>query len=175
MFLALLLLLAPPQASAAPATVEPEGDLAFAIVLAEPSGRIKVELTQYELTGLSEKRTEGRAVLAVSNPFTFPISVSAPKYTMRVNGADFGTGAAKEKKIRAKKRSALELPFHGEKNTFEAAAGSTWVQGAWVPADIVGTLTLQINGKTTPVDFRLVYRMGTDGARSGVFSHPMGR
>jgi LEA14-like dessication related protein len=134
-----------------------------------------VELTQYELTGLSEKRTEGRAVLAITNPFTFPISVSAPKYTMRVNGQDFGTGTAKERKIRAKKRSALELPFHGEKKVFEGAAGSTWVQGAFVPADIVGTLTLQVNGKALPVEFKLSYRMGTEGARSGVFANPMGR
>jgi len=180
MLLALLLFVTPPQASAAAAAIEPGPDgTSFTIVLpeaaGEPSGRIKVELTQYELTGLSESRTEGRAVLAISNPFKFAISVAAPKYTMRVNGQDFGTGAAKERKIRAKKRSALELPFRGKKQTFEGAAGSNWVQGAWVPADIVGDLTLQINGKAVPVEFKLSYRMGTDGARSGVFSHQMGR
>jgi LEA14-like dessication related protein len=180
MLLALLLLLTAPQASAAAAAIEPGPDgTSFTIVLpeaaGEPSGRVKVELTQYELTGLSESRTEGRAVLAISNPFKSAILVSAPKYTMRVNGQDFGTGAARERKIRAKKRSALELPFHGKKKIFEDAAGSTWVQGAWVPADIVGDLTLQINGKTVPVEFKLSYRMGTEGARSGVFSNPLGR
>ena len=176
MLLALLLLLASPQASASPVTVEPGKEGFITIVLSgEPAGRIQVELTQNELTNLSETRTEGRAVLAITNPFTFPITVSAPNYTVRVNGAEFGTGTAREKKIRGKKRSALELPFQGKKTTFEGAAGGVWVVGANVPSEIAGTLNLQINGKTTPVEFHLTYRMGTDGARSGVFSHPMGR
>jgi len=174
--LAILLLLAPPQASAAPVSIEPGSEGVITIVLSgDPAGRIKAELTQNELTNLSEARTEGRAVLAITNPFTFPILVSAPNYTVRVNGADFGTGTAKDKKIKPKKRSALELPFRGKKEAFEGAAGGLWVVGANVPSEIVGTLNLQIDGKTTPVEFHLTWRMGTDGARSGVFSHPMGR
>jgi LEA14-like dessication related protein len=182
MSLALAFLLAAAQSAPSAslqATVEPENELAFSIVVAggagDPHGRVKVELTSFELTALGDARTEGRVVFAVRNPFSFPISASVSKCAVKVNGVEIAQGKSGDRKISAKKRKALEMPFRSEKKKFKAAAGPTWVEGAWVPAELAGSLTLRLNGKDLPVDFHFAYRMGTDGAREGVFAHPLAR
>ena len=179
MTLALVVLLAASQSAQLHATVEPETDLALSIAVSGgeggPQGKVRVELTSFELTALGEARTEGRVVFAIRNPFSFPISAAVTKCAVKVNGIEIGEGKAAERKISSKKRKALEMPFHSEKKKFKAAAGSMWVDGANVPAELAGSLTLRINGKDLPVDFHFTYRMGTDAAREGVFAHPLGR
>ena len=182
MFLALAVLVAAAQSAPSAslqATVEPETELAFSIVVTggagDPQGRVKVELTSFELTALGEARTEGRVVFAIRNPFSFPISAAVSKCAVKVNGVEIGEGKSADRKISAKKRKALEMPFHSEKKKFKAAAGPTWVEGAWAPAELDGSLTLRINGKELPVGFHFAYRIGTDAAREGVFAHPLGR
>jgi len=182
MSLAFVVLLAAAQSAPSAtlqATVEPETELAISIVVAggagDPQGRVKVELTSFELTALGEARTEGRVVFAIRNPFSFPISAAVSKCAVKVNGVEIGEGNSGDRRISAKKRKALEMPFRSEKKKFKAAAGPMWVEGAWVPAELAGSLTLRVNGKDLPVDFHFTYRMGTDGAREGVFAHPLAR
>jgi LEA14-like dessication related protein len=134
-----------------------------------------VALGSLELTSLSSTRTEGRAVLSVTNPFAFPITIAAADYRLRVNRKEIGGGAAKGRILKAgKKKVALELPFRLEEGTFRAAAGDSWAVGADLDAAVSGSLTLRLPGGDLAVPFDLPGRLGTDGARSGVFSHPAG-
>jgi Late embryogenesis abundant protein len=133
-----------------------------------------LKLASFELTGLSEKRTEGRAVLAVTNPFSFPLTVAAANYKVRVSGQEIGGGTARGKTARSRKTSALELPFAAEEKKFLAAAGDRWAVGAPVPAELTGLLTLRLPSGDGPVPLVFSEPMGTDGARSGVFAYPEG-
>jgi hypothetical protein len=133
-----------------------------------------LRLGSLELTALSPKRTEGRGVLNVSNPFSFPVRLSAGTFRIRVNGEEIGGGGARERVARGKRTTGVELPFSAEERRFLAAAGDRWAVGAPVRADLSGSLTLRLpsGDVSIPLDFSTT--MGTDGARSGVFSHPDG-
>jgi len=133
-----------------------------------------VQIGSFELTALSERRTEGRCVLTALNPFGFSVSVEGPSYRVGVNGQDIGGGSARGRVLRAKKKAGIELPFSTDRARFLAAAGERWAVGAAVDAELAGTLTVHLASAAFEVPFRYPGRLSTDGARSGVFSHPDG-
>ncbi len=134
-----------------------------------------VKLASLELTALSVKHSEGRAVLAVTNPFAFPITIAAAEYRLHVNGEEIGGGAAREHILRAGRKNApLELPFRVDHGSFLAAAGFDWAVGADLEAGLSGALTLRLPAGEVAIPFEFLGLLGTDGARSGVFSHPDG-
>ncbi len=133
-----------------------------------------IELTSLELTDLSAKRSEGRAVLAIRNPFAFPVTAQAASYRVRVNGQEVGGGGPRERKVKAKRRSGLELPFRVDRGRFLSAAGGSWAVGAAVDAAVEGSLTLRLATTSIEVPLKLSGEMGTDGARYGVFTYPDG-
>jgi hypothetical protein len=155
-------------------TVSWEGELAWSDI-SFAGGRDAlsrfVALGSLELTSLSSTRTEGRGVLSVTNPFAFPITIAAADYRLRVNGKEIGGGTAKGRLMKAgKKNAGLELPFRLEEKTFLAAAGPDWVAGASLDAGVSGSLTLRLPAGDLAVPFDFPRRIGTDGARSGVFA-----
>ncbi len=134
-----------------------------------------VTLGSFELTALSVKRSEGRAVLSVTNPFAFPVTIAAAGYRLRVNGKEIGGGAAGVRILRAgRKKAAFELPFRVDHGAFLDAAGFHWAVGADLDAGLSGSLTLRLPAGDVAVPFEFLGRLGTDGARSGVFSYPEG-
>ena len=140
-----------------------------------PSGPMPVvKLASFELTALSPVRTEGRAVLSVRNLFSVPIAPLLASCRVRVNGVEVGSGAGHRRKLRPGKSGGLEIPFRVDHDRFLAAAGEAWAVGAEVSAELEGSLTLRLPSGDQSVPFHFSGRMGTDGARSGVFSHPDG-
>lgn len=133
-----------------------------------------VKLASLELTSLSLTRSEGRAVLAITNPFSFPITVASTSYRLSVNGDEVASGATRGRTLRPKHTAGLELPFSLQQWQFLAAAGGQWAVGADLEAEIEGTLTLRLPTGDLAIPLRIPGRLGTDGARSGVFSHPDG-
>lgn len=133
-----------------------------------------VKLTSLELTNLSLKNSEGRAVLAVTNPFSFPITLAATDYHLRVGDEEVGSGATRGRILRPRHTARVELPFTVQQWRFLAAAGGSWAVGGDIDAELVGSLTARLpsGDVSVPLDFRGT--LGTDGARSGVFSHPDG-
>jgi LEA14-like dessication related protein len=140
----------------------------------EDSLKSFVKLASLELTSLSLTRSEGRAVLAVTNPFSFPIPLTATSYRLSVNGEEVGGGGTRGRILPPKRNVGLELPFTVQQWRFLAAAGGQWAVGADVEAELEGSLTLHLPTGDLSVALRLPGSLGTDGARSGVFSHPDG-
>ena len=133
-----------------------------------------VKLASLELTSLSPQRSEGRAVLSITNRFSFPIPAVLASCRVRVNGEELGSGAGHRRKLRPGKNGGLEIPFRVDHGRFLAAAGERWAVGADVNAEVEGSLTLRLPSGDVSVPFLFSDQMGTDGARSGVFSHPDG-
>lgn len=133
-----------------------------------------VKLASLELTALSLTRSEGRAVLAITNPFSFPITLAATSYRLLVDDEEVGSGATRGRILRPQSTAGLELPFTIQHWRFLAAAGGSWAAGGDVDAELIGSLILRLpsGDVSVPLDFRGA--MGTDGARSGVFSPPDG-
>jgi LEA14-like dessication related protein len=138
----------------------------------EESLKSFVKLASLELTALSLTRSEGRAVLAITNPFSFPINLAAASYRLSVNGEEVGAGLTGGRILRPGRMVGLELPFTVQHWRFLAAAGGQWAVGADVEAELEGSLTLRLPTGDLSIPLRLPGSLGTDGARSGVFSPP---
>ena len=133
-----------------------------------------VKLASLELTSLSLTRSEGRAVLAITNPFPFPIAIAETSYRLSVNGEEVGAGGTRGRILRPRQTAGLELPFTVQQWRFLSAAGRQWATGAELEAEVEGSLTLRLPTGDLSIALRFPGRLGTDGARSGVFSHPDG-
>jgi LEA14-like dessication related protein len=133
-----------------------------------------VRMASLELTSLSLTHSEGRAVLAITNPFSFPITIGATSYRLTVNGEEIGSGGTKGRILRPRHLSGLELPFTVQQWRFLAAAGGQWAVGADLEAELEGSLTLRLPTGDLSVAVKRPGSLGTDGARSGVFSFPDG-
>jgi hypothetical protein len=120
-----------------------------------------------ELIALSEKRTEGHAVLNVTNPFSFPVKIASTSCRIRVNGQEIGDVIGGVGTARARKTIGYEMFFTAEKKRFLDAAGRQWVVGARVPAELSGTLTLRLNSGDASVPLTFSGAMGTGSVKSG--------
>jgi LEA14-like dessication related protein len=133
-----------------------------------------LRLTSFELTALSPRRSEGRAVLRVENPFAFPLRVAEASYELAANGRAIGRGRARGRTLRPKRASALELPFSVDQKEFLAAVGSEFVLGREVDTGLRGSLRLRLASGDVRVPIRMTGQLSTAGARSGVFAPPPG-
>lgn len=133
-----------------------------------------VRLTSFELTELSPKQSTGRAVLRVENPFSFPITIASASYRLKVNEHSIGSGISRGRILRAQRANAVELPFTVSHGGFLAAAGSAFAVGAELDGRIEGVLVVRLPSGDVRVPLDLSGTLGTDGARSGVFSFPEG-
>ena len=140
----------------------------------ETSPSVGVELTSLELTALSEKRSEARAVLKVSNPFASPVRLTAGRFVLRVNGQEVGQGPLSPRTLRAHKIKGVEIPIRVDRKKFLAALGGQFDAGMQVDAGLSGEILLRLPSGDVTLPLDLPGRMGTDGARSGVFAHPGG-
>ena len=133
-----------------------------------------VKLTSLELTALALTRSEGRGLLVVTNPFSFPITLASTSYRLRIDGEEVGAGGTRGRILRPQYKVSLELPFTVQHWRFIGAAGGQWAAGAEIEAELEGSLTLRLPSGDLSVPLKFPARLSTDGARAGVFSHPDG-
>lgn len=138
----------------------------------ETSLSVGVELTSLELTTLSEKRSEARAVLKISNPFASPVRVTEARFVLRVNGKEVGHGSSPARTVRAHKPKGVEIPIRIDRKGFLAALGGQFDAGMQIDAELSGEILLRLPSGDVTLPLRLRGRLGTEGARSGVFSPP---
>lgn len=133
-----------------------------------------VRLTSFELTSLSIRRSEGRAVLRVENPFSFPVKISGTVYRLEANGHAIGRGTTKGRILHPKRANAVELPFEVDHGEFFAAVGQAFAIGGDVAAELHGFLFLRFASGDVRVPIHFAGELSTAGARSGVFAPPDG-
>ncbi|HYT31484.1 MAG TPA: LEA type 2 family protein [Thermoanaerobaculia bacterium] len=141
---------------------------------AETSPSVGVELTSLELTALSEKRSEARAVLKISNPLASPVRLAAGRFVLRVNGHEVGQGSLHPRTLGAHKVKGVEIPIRIDRKGFLAALGGQFDAGMQIDAELSGEIRLRLPSGDLTLPLSLPGRMGTDGARSGVFAIPPG-
>jgi LEA14-like dessication related protein len=139
-----------------------------------PTPSVGVELTSLELTALSEKRSEARAVLKIANPFPSRIRVGESRFVLWVNGREVGKGSSSSRTLRPHKTAAVEVALKVDRDAFLSALGGSFDAGMEIDAELSGTLGLRVPSGDLSIPLRLSGRMGTDGARSGVFALPEG-
>jgi hypothetical protein len=133
-----------------------------------------ISLTSLELIRLSDKVAEVRAVVTAVNPFPFPLDVAAATGTIRVRGEEIGSAPAKGRTLAPRKKVRFNIELRTDPSRFRAAAGERWAVGGELDSDVDAALTLRLPGGEQILRTRLPGTMGTDGARSGVYSLPEG-
>lgn len=103
-----------------------------------------VSLRSLELTNVSFLESEGRALVAVRNPFAFPLKVASTRYQLSVNDRQVGEGATRGMLLRQDQVSTLTLPVEIDHAELIAAAGRAILSGGKVQARLVGSLTIRL-------------------------------
>jgi len=141
---------------------------------AEKPVSVGVELTSLELTSLSEKRSEARAVLKVSNPLASPARMTESHFVLRIHEQEVGQGVSPARTVRPHKVKGIEIPIRIDRKSFLAAMEGNFNAGMQIDAELSGPLVLRLSTGEVTMPLRLSGQMGTDGARSGVFAIPEG-
>ncbi len=137
----------------------------------EPTLAPFVALASLQLTVLTARSADGRAVLTVTNPFSFPVTVASIGYELEVRGQEIGSATAKGRTLRARKKTFVELPFRVDARRLISAAGEGWAVGGSLDSAVEARLTLRLPGEDVSVRAQVHGAMGTDGA-GGVSALP---
>ena len=120
-----------------------------------------VRLVTLEVTDMSLFSSDARAVLAVRNPFSFPLTVASSRYRVSADGRLVGSGSTRGMLLRARQESTVLLPLEVEHGALIAAAGGAVLSGEGVPARLVGALTVRLPGGDVAVPIDLAGRLST--------------
>jgi LEA14-like dessication related protein len=103
-----------------------------------------VRLVTLEVTDVSLFSSEARAVLAVRNPFSFPLTIASSRYRVSADRRVLGTGSTRGMILRPRQESTVLLPLEVEHGALIAAAGGAVLSGVAVPARLSGALTIRL-------------------------------
>jgi LEA14-like dessication related protein len=103
-----------------------------------------LRLQTVEVTDVSLFESEARAVVAVRNPFAFPLTVSATRYTLSAGDREVGTGGTRGMMLRPRQESTLLLPIDVDHGELLGAAGAGILSGGELPARLSGSLTVRL-------------------------------
>jgi LEA14-like dessication related protein len=120
-----------------------------------------VRLVTLEVTDVSLFSSEARAVVAVRNPFSFPLTVVSSRYRVSAGERVVGTGSTRGMLLRARQESTVLLPLEVEHGALIGAAGGAVLSGEGVPARLVGALTVRLPGGDIAVPIDLAGRLST--------------
>lgn len=109
----------------------------------ETIGRF-LRLQTVEVTDVSLFESEARAVVAVRNPFAFPLTISATRYTLVAGDREVGTGGTRGMTLRPRQESTLLLPVDVDHGQLIGAAGAGILSGGELPARLSGSLTVRL-------------------------------
>lgn len=118
-----------------------------------------VRLVELEVTDVSLLSSDARAVLAVRNPFSFPITIASSRYRVTAGDRVVGNGSTRGLLLRPRRESTILLPVEVEHGALIAAAGGAVLSGEGVPARLAGALTVRLPGGDVPVPIDLAGRL----------------
>ncbi|MFN2387919.1 MAG: LEA type 2 family protein [Thermoanaerobaculia bacterium] len=113
-----------------------------------------VKLQSLEVVELSFLESEALAIVAVRNPFSFPLKIASTRYRLQASGREVGEGATRGMLLRPLRVSALSLPIGLDHGALVAAAGRAVLSGGRVDARLRGDLTIRLprGDLTVPID-----------------------
>jgi LEA14-like dessication related protein len=113
-----------------------------------------VRLVTLEVTEVSLFSSEARAVLAVRNPFSFPLTIASSRYRVSADGRVLGAGSTRGMILRPRQESTVLLPLEVEHGALISAAGGAVLSGEPVPARLAGALTIRLprGDVSVPID-----------------------
>lgn len=118
-----------------------------------------LKLETLEVTELSFSESRGRAVLAVRNPFSFPLKIARARYRILANGREVGSGETRGILLRPERNNTLLLPVELDHGELIAAAGRALLSGGTVAARLSGALELRLPGGDVPIPLDLAGRL----------------
>ena len=103
-----------------------------------------LRLQTVEVTNVSLLESEARAVLAVRNPFAFPLTIASTHYTLAAGDREVGSGRTRGMILRPRQESTMLLPIDVDHGELLGAAGAGILGGGRLPARLSGSLTVRL-------------------------------
>ncbi|HEX9304112.1 MAG TPA: LEA type 2 family protein [Thermoanaerobaculia bacterium] len=103
-----------------------------------------LRLETVEVTEMSLFESQARAVVAVRNPFAFPLTIASTRYRLTSNGRVVGTGRTRGMLLRPRQESSLLLPIDVDHGELLGAAGEGILSGGSLSARLSGTLVVRL-------------------------------
>lgn len=103
-----------------------------------------LRLQTVEVTDVSLFESEARAVVAVRNPFAFPLTISSTRYALFAGDREVGVGRTRGMLLRARQESTLLLPIDVDHGELLGAAGAGILSGGQIPARLSGSLVVRL-------------------------------
>ncbi|HEU5250915.1 MAG TPA: LEA type 2 family protein [Thermoanaerobaculia bacterium] len=118
-----------------------------------------VRLLTLEVTDVSLFSSDARAVVAVRNPFSFPLTIASSRYRLSAGSRLLGRGSTRGMLLRPRRESTVLLPLEVEHGSLIAAAGGAVLSAEGVPARLAGALTVRLPGGDVAVPIDLTGRL----------------
>ena len=103
-----------------------------------------LRLETVEVTSVSLLESEARAVVAVRNPFAFPLTIASTRYSLSAGDREVGTGRTRGMMLRPRQESTMLLPIDVDHGELLGAAGAGILGGGRLPARLSGSLTVRL-------------------------------
>ena len=103
-----------------------------------------LRLETVEVTDISLFESQARAVVAVRNPFAFPLTIASTRYRLTSSGRVIGTGRTRGMTLRPRQESSLSLPIDVDHGELLGAAGQGIFSGGSLSARLSGTLAVRL-------------------------------
>ena len=113
-----------------------------------------LRLQTVEVTDVSLFESRARAVVAVRNPFAFPLTIASTRYRLTAGGRVIGTGRTRGMLLRPRQESSLLLPVDVDHGELLGAAGEGILSGGGLSARLSGTLSVRLprGDVSVPID-----------------------
>ena len=114
-----------------------------------------LSLRDVQITEMTLTSSEAQAIVAVRNPFSFPLRIAETEYTLSAEGREVGGGSTRGMILHPTQNNVLSLPVEIDHGALLSAAGKALLSGGDVRVELNGKLVVRMKGGDIPVPLHL--------------------
>jgi LEA14-like dessication related protein len=114
-----------------------------------------LSLKDVRLTEMSLTSSEAEAIVAIRNPFAFPLRIAETEYTLFAEGREVGSGGTHGMILHPTQNNVLTLPVEIDHGALISAAGKALLSGGDVRVELNGRLVVRMKGGDIPIPLHL--------------------
>src|SRR5262249_45432216 len=103
-----------------------------------------LSLKDVRLTEMTLTSSEAEALLAIRNPFSFPLRIAETEYTLLAEGREVGSGGTRGMILHPTQDNVLTLPIEIDHGALISAAGKALLSGGDVRVELNGHLVVRM-------------------------------
>jgi len=114
-----------------------------------------LSLRDVQITEMTLTSSEAQAVLAIRNPFSFPLKIAETEYTLFAEGHEVGSGSTRGMILHPTQNNVLNLPIEIDHGALISAAGKALLSGGDVRVELNGKLVVRLKSGDIAIPLHL--------------------